>query len=87
MIRVKSKSAPDLVFFATTEHSRSSYGLPVVITQNAQAVRPMDEFMHSGSAVNLGILSIDEPMSWYNKIFWLDKLHRAGYTVKQIQKP
>jgi hypothetical protein len=86
MIRVKSISAPDLELFATVEHSESSYGLPVIITKDAKALRPKDVFMHAGRTVKLGILSIDESISWYDKVFWWDRLDRAGYTVKRIQK-
>jgi len=86
MIRVKSTSAPDLVLFATIEHSKSSYGLPVIITEDSKALRPKDMFMHAGRTVNLGILSIDESISWYDKVFWWDRLDRAGYIVNRIRK-
>ena len=86
MIRVTSTSAPDLVLFATTEHSQSSYGLPIIITKDGKALRPKDIFIDGGRTVKLGILSIDESISWYDKVFWWDRLNRAGYTVNRIQK-
>jgi hypothetical protein len=86
MIKVTSTSAPDLLLFATTEHSLSSYGLPIIITREGKALRPKDMFIDRGETVNLGTLSIDESISWYDKVFWWDRLDRAGYAVNRIQK-
>lgn len=88
MVRLKSSSLPGMTLFCTTEHPQSGYKFPVVIDENAKAIGPMDAILYNGQVKTLGLLEItEESLSWVDRVDYWNRLSRAGYTLKQIQKP